>query len=322
MDKIGFLYSMTKKSLRKQLNAFFDGLKSANFVDGTNGTIEFRVAEDDYDLLLRQAKELVADPAVKVIVAAGGPISALHAKEARRQANSNVPIVYTPIADPAGYGLTQDHNATGTAGLTTELDLPRLKLLKELVPTATVVGLLVNPNRPNEARQTEALAAAAKSLGLTPIRVPAGTAEELASAHTRFKTEKVHALLVTADPFFNSRREDVIKLATKLKRPAIYQWREFAEAGGLMSFGPSIAQSFETAGNYAGHIFAGTGSPATLPIVEINPKELRPVINMKAAEEISLDIPLALLGRSELINETPERLRPGMMENVMSFFGR
>ena len=322
MDKIGFLYSMTKKSLRKQLNAFFDGLKSANFVDGTNGTIEFRVAEDDYDLLLRQAKELVADPAVKVIVAAGGPISALQAKEARTQARQQCADRLHADRRSGGLRPDPDHNATGTAGLTTELDLPRLKLLKELVPTATVVGLLVNPNRPNEAQQTAALAAAAQSLGLTPVRVPAGTAEELASAHTKFKTEKVHALLVTADPFFNSRREDVIKLATKLKRPAIYQWREFAEAGGLMSFGPSIAQSFETAGNYAGRIFAGTDTPATLPIVQTNPNQLRPVINMKAAEEISLDIPLSLLGRSELINETPERLRPGMMENVMSFFGR
>jgi putative ABC transport system substrate-binding protein len=322
MNKIGFLYSMTKKSLRKQLNAFFDGLKSAHFVDGKDGQIVFRVAEDDYDLLARHAKELVADPEVKVIVAAGGPVSALKAKEARAQAGSNVPIVYTPIADPAGYGLTPAHNATGTAGLTTELDLPRLKYLKELVPTANVVGLLVNPNRPNEQKQTEALAAAARDLGLTPVRVPAGTASELESAHTRLKNEKVHALLVTADPFFNSRREEVIKLATRLKRPAIYQWREFAEAGGLMSFGPSIAQSFETAGNYAGQIFAGTATAANLPIVEIDPESLKPVINMKAAAEISLDIPLSLLGRSELINETPERLKPGMMENVMSFFGR
>jgi putative ABC transport system substrate-binding protein len=322
MNKIGFLYSMTKKSLRKQLNAFFDGLKSADFVDGKSGTIEFRVAEDDYDLLSRQAKELVADPAVKVIVAAGGPVSALKAKEARAQAGSNVPIVYTPIADPAGYGLTPADNATGTAGLTTELDLPRLKLLKELVPSATVVGLLVNPNRPNEQKQTEALAAAARDIGLTPVRVPAATAGDLESAHTRFKGEKVHALLVTADPFFNSRREDVIRLATRLKRPAIYQWREFAEAGGLMSFGPSIAQAFETAGKYAGQIFAGTATASTLPIVEIDPEKLKPVINMKAAGEISLDIPLSLLGRSELINETPERLKPGMMENVMSFFGR
>jgi putative ABC transport system substrate-binding protein len=322
MDKIGFLYSMTKKSLRKQLSAFFDGLKSAHFVDGRDGQIVFRVAEDDYDLLARQAKELVADPDVKVIVAAGGPVSALKAKEAREQARSNVPIVYTPIADPAGYGLTPADNATGTAGLTTELDVPRLKLLKELAPTATVVGLLVNPNRPNEKKQTEALAAAARGLGLTPVRVPAGTAAELDSAHTRLKGEKVHALLVTADPFFNSRREDVVRLATKLKRPAIYQWREFVEAGGLMSFGPSIAQSFQTAGLYAGQIFAGTATAANLPIKQIDLEALKPVINMKAAAEISLDIPLSLLGRSELINETPERVQPTMMENVMSFFGR
>jgi putative ABC transport system substrate-binding protein len=320
MDKIGFLYSMTKKSLRKQLNAFYDGLKSANFVDGKDGTVEFRVAEDDYDLLMRQAKELVADPDVKVIVAAGGPISALKAKEARAQADSHVPIVYTPIADPAGYGLTPDHNATGTAGLTTELDVPRLKLLKELVPTAAVIGLLVNPNRPNEQKQTDALVAAARGLGLTPVRVPAGTPEDLNGAFAALKN--VHALLVTADPFFNSRREDVVKLATRLARPAIYQWREFAEAGGLMSFGPSIAESFETAGNYAGRIFAGTATATSLPIKTTDLDALRPVINMKAAQEISLDIPLSLLGRSELINDTPERLKPTVMENVMGFFGR
>lgn len=317
LDKIGFLYSMTKKSLRKQFNAFYDGLRSVGFIDGKDGKIEYRLADDDYTRLPDLAKQLVQDAKVKVIVAAGGPVAAVKAKAARESVGRDVPIVFTTIADPEGYGLVTDRahpdkNATGTAGLTTELDKTRLELLKELVPNATTIGLLVNPNRPNEATQTAALSTSATGMGLTPVRAPAGAPSELGAALQKLKDAQVHALLVTADPMFNSRRSDVIKLAKKLSRPAIYQWREFAEDGGLMSYGPSLGEAFRTAGTYAGRIFAGTHTPATLPVVQPDVDLLKPVINFMTAEDLSLDIPFSLLGRSEIINDGPDATHSGL----------
>jgi putative ABC transport system substrate-binding protein len=316
LDKIGFLYSMRKKSLRKQFNAFYAGLEAAGFTDGITGTVEYGVADDRYNKLRTDADAFARDTQVRVIVAAGGPISAVKALEARTAAGRNVPIVFTTVAYPFNYGLVSnraaysnpDRNATGTAGLTTELDVDRLDLLKQLVLPGSKIGLLVNPSRPNEGPQSVALEAAARAKGLTPVRAEAAPeipvlGKEFDAAFTKLKSEQVDALLVTADPFFNSRRSDVIDLAKQLKRPAIYQWREFAEDGGLMSYGPSLTEAFRTAGEYAGRIAMGADTPATLPIVEPNTRDLKPVINFKTAEKQKIEIPLSLLGRSEIINE-------------------
>jgi putative ABC transport system substrate-binding protein len=311
LNEIGFLYSSTKKSLRKQFNAFYDGLKKTGFIDGHDGHIEHRLADDDYGKLHNDAEDLVKRPNVKVIVAAGGPISAVEAKSARDKFKPSLPIVFTTIAEPEKYNLLTDRahpdkNATGTAGLTTELDVKRLELLKELVPKVTRVGVLVNPNRPRQPEQTADLVKAAETIdrNLQLVIAKASTKQELGDAYHKLdEPPGVDALLVTADPFFNSERGEVIKVAEKLKRPAIYQWREFAEAGGLMSYGPSLAEAYNQAGNYAGLIFRGSHTPNNLPVVQPDRDELKPVINLKTAKNLPLDIPLSLLGRSELINE-------------------
>jgi len=303
--KIGFLYSGSKNSLRTQFTAFHVGLKNIGFVDGQNVDIVYRSAEDNYPALDRHVADFVGLQ-VKVIVAAGGPISALRAHNGTR----TIPIVFTTVADPIGYGLVDripntTTNATGTAGLTTELDAARLGLLKELLPNLSdgVVGVLVNPNRPKGDDQWAALVRAAGAMGLT-LAPPAkaGAENDLNAAFRQLRG--VTALLVTADPFFNSRRKKVLDHAKQLAVPAIYQWREFAEEGGLMSYGTSIVDAYELAGNYVGRILRDPLQPPNLPAVhEIDQAELKPVINLGTAEDLSLDIPYSLLARSELIDD-------------------
>jgi putative ABC transport system substrate-binding protein len=241
-----------------------------------------------------------------VIVAAGGPISAVRA----RHRTTTIPIVFTTVAEPIKYGLVDSlpnttTNATGTAGLTTELDQKRLELLKELLPNliSGTVGVLVNPNRPRGDVQWQALSDAATAMRLT-LAPPAkaGTESDLNAAFRQLRG--VTALLVTADPFFNSRRKKVLDHAKQLAVPAIYQWREFAEEGGLMSYGTSIVDAYELAGNYVGRILRDHLQPPQLPPVHvIDQSELNPVINLGTAEDLLLDIPYPLLARSELIGD-------------------
>jgi len=310
---IGFLYSGSKNSLRTQFTAFHVGLKNIAFVNGQNVDIIYRSAEDNYTpddthVLDGIVGEFVGRP-VQVIVAAGGPISALRARHGTR----TIPIVFTTVADPIGYGLVDripntTTNATGTAGLTTELDATRLGLLKQLLPNLSqgTVGVLVNPNRPKFDDQWRALVLAANAMGLTLADPPAkaGNARDLHAAFQQLRG--VTALLVTADPFFNSQRKEVLKEAKQLGVPAIYQWREFAEEGGLMSYGTSIVEAYELAGEYVGRILRDHLQPPQLPPVHvIDPSELNPVINLGTAERLNppLDIPYPLLARSELIGD-------------------
>jgi putative ABC transport system substrate-binding protein len=312
---IGFLYSGSKGSLRNQFAAFHKSLKKAGYVEGQNVDIIYHSAEDaytvtDYHVLDDIVRDFVKSQ-VQVIVAAGGPVAAVRAQ----QVTTTIPIVFTTVATPIKYGLVDDlahptTNATGTAGLTTELDAARLeKLTKLLSNLATqTVGVLVNPNRPLVDKQVDDLNKAATDIGLKrPLAIAkAGAENELAAALQGLSG--VAVLLVTADPFFNSRRKKVLDQVKKhLPVPAIYQWREFVEEGGLMSYGPSIVEAYGNAGNYVGRILTYQLQPPHLPpVIQIDPndpEEIELVINSSTADDLGLDIPYSLLSLADEVIE-------------------
>ena len=298
---IGFLTSGSLASLNKQwLAAFHRGLSDSGFVEGQNVTIFYRAAEDLYDRLPDLAAELVRDQ-VATIVAAGGPVSALAAKKA----TNTIPIVFTTIADPVKSGLVSsfnrpDGNATGTAGLTSELDVKRLELLHQTTPNARVVGILANPNRPGVEAQLVAVQSAARAIGCELVVERAGDPQAIDTAFEKFAEQRADALVVTADPLFNFRRAQVITLAQRYAIPAIYQWREFVADGGLMSYGPSIAEAYHQAGVYAGRILKGA-RPADLPVVQ--PTRFELVVNLRVAKALGLELPPSLLATANAVLE-------------------
>jgi putative tryptophan/tyrosine transport system substrate-binding protein len=283
-----------------QFAAFDRGLKEASFVDGDNVKIEYRWANDNYARLPVLAKELV-DLKVAVIVAAGGQVSAL----AAHNATKDIPIVFTTVADPVKSGLVASlnkpgGNATGTAGLTSELDPKRLELLHEFKPAASVFGVLVNPLRPGLEGQKKTLQVAADRMKLQLVFQDASTAQQVDTAFQILAEQKVHALIVTADPFFNSRRDQVVALAARYAMPAIYQWREFVVAGGLISYGPSITDAYHQAGVNAGRILKGA-KPADIAVMQ--PTKFETAINLKTAVTLGLTLTRIMRARANEIIE-------------------
>src|SRR5258708_25685777 len=258
-----------------QVAAFHGGLRQAGYTEGKNVRIEYRWANDDYGRLRPLAEELVA-LRVAVIVAAGGPVSALVARDVTKE----IPICFTTVTDPVKSGLVKSlnrpgGNATGTAGLTSELDPKRLELLHEMKPTAAVIGVLINPNRPGLETQLPELRAAADKLRLK-LEIQEATGDrdiDIENAFQRFASQRVDALLVTADPMFNNRRAQVLALAARHSLPAIYQWREFVTGGRLMSYAPSITEASRQAGINAGLILKGA-QPPPIPLLPPPPSHL------------------------------------------------
>ena len=296
------LLSSASAALRtgEQFTAFDRGLREAGFTEGQNVKIEYRWANDDYTRLPVLAGELVRQR-VKVIVAAGGHVSAL----AAHQATKEIPIVFTTVTDPVKSGLVASlnrpgGNATGTAGLTSELDAKRMELLHELKPAAKLFGVLINPNRPGLQEQMRELRAAADKMNLTIEVREAANAREVDAAFESFVQKKIDALIVTADPFFNSRRAQVVALAASASIPAVYQWREFVSSGGLMSYGPSITEAYYQAGLNAGRILKGA-KPADMPVAQ--PATFELVINRFTARQLGLTLSPDLLA---LANEVIE----------------
>ena len=293
---VGMLNSASERSRAgDQFAAFHRGLGEAGYVEGQNLAVEYRWADDHYDRLPALAAELVRQK-VAVLVSAGGPVSALAAK----RATETIPIDFTTVADPVKSGLVASlnrpgGNVTGTAGLTSELDPKRLELLHQLKPTTGAIGVLVNPNRPNVARESKNLEDAAAAIDRKLVFQNAGTERDIEPAFEAFAREKVDALLVTADPFFNNRRAHVVALAARHAIPAISQWREFVAGGGLMSYGPSIADAYHQTGIYVGRILKGA-NPADLPVTQ--PTRFDLVINLSAAKALGLKIPATLLARA------------------------
>jgi putative ABC transport system substrate-binding protein len=290
---IGFLTTASPTSSgSEQMVAFRTGLRDTGYNEGQNVRIEYRWASDDYSRLTTLAAEMVRLRPT-VIIAAGGHVTALVTQDLTKE----IPIVFTTVTDPVKDGLVASlnrpgGNATGTAGLTSELDAKRLELLHEMKPSAALIGVLVNPNRPGLYDQSRELQQAADKLGVKLSVQNGATGREIDSAFEAFVSQGVQALLVTADPLFNNRRTQILTLAAKYSLPAIYQWREFVSGGGLMSYGPSITAAYHHAGILAGLILKGA-KPADLPVVQ--PSKFQLVINSNTARQLGLTPPPNLM---------------------------
>jgi len=279
---------------------FREGLHESGFIEGQNVTIEFRWARGQYDLLPALATELL-NRRVALLVAVGGDPSA----QAAKNATSEVPIVFGMAADPVAAGLVESFgrpggNATGFTLVSAEMEPKRLGLLDELLPHVPLIGALVNPQFPPASRQVQELEAAARTIGKRLLVARASNDSELNSAFGTLLEQRVGALLVATDPYFDTRRDLIIAWARQNRLPAMYQFREFAVAGGLISYGPDIADMYRHGGIYAGRILKGT-KPADLPVLQ--PTKFEFVINLKTAKALGLAIPSTLLARADEVIE-------------------
>jgi putative ABC transport system substrate-binding protein len=297
---IGFLNSASPKPVADRLRAFRQGLKESGYVEGENVAIEYRWAEGQFDRLPALAADLVRRQ-VTVIAAVDGTTSALAAK----RATMTIPIVFRTGADPVELELVAslNHpsgNVTGVTTLNVEVGPTRLELLHELVPTVASVALLINPANVTTEIVSRDLLAAARTLKLQLHVLHASTDRDLETAFRTLVDLQAGGLVIAPDVFFGSRHEQLAALALRNAVPTIYQFREFAAAGGLMSYGGSIADSYRQAGTYTGRILKGE-KPADLPVVQSTKVEL--IINLKTATALGLTVPLPLLGRADEIIE-------------------
>ena len=299
MPVIGFLASSSPGPYAPFLSAFHKGLKEAGYVEGQNVAIEYRWAEGQYDRLSALAADLVRSR-VTVIVANGTP-GALAVKAA----TTTIPIVFSVSDDPAKLGLVTSlnrpgGNATGVNFVVAELESKQLGLLHELVPAAKRVGLLVNPNFPLTGAVTRDVIAAASAIGFAIDVVRASDSREIEAAFATLVRNKADALLVGPDAVLLSRRLQLAILAARHAIPAVYNVREYPEAGGLMSYGTSQTEAYRQVGIYTGKVLKGA-KPADLPVVQSSKFEL--VINLPTARAIGLEIPPTLLARADEVIE-------------------
>jgi putative ABC transport system substrate-binding protein len=282
------------------LAAFRRGLKETGYIEGRNVASEFRWADDQYNRLPALAAELAqSQPAV--IVAAGGPASALAAKAA----STTIPIIFAIAGDPVKLGLVASvnrpgGNATGVSTLFSSVVGKQLETLREVAPKAMVIGCLVNPNNPNAVTGTREAQEAARALGRNLRFVNASTEREIDVAFATLTQERVDALVVVTDPLFNSRPDQLAALAARYALPAIYPYREFAVAGGLISYGGTLTDPWYLAGVYAGRILKGEKA-ADLPVQQSTKITL--VINLKTARALGLEISPTLLARADEVIE-------------------
>ena len=300
MPVIGFLSSVSPGPLAAFVSAFRQGLSEAGYVEGQNLVIEYRWAEGRYDRLPGLAAELVGRN-VGVIVTTGGTVSARAAKSA----TSTIPIVSVFGGDPVADGLVASFarpggNLTGLSILVRELMPKRLELLAEMVPQAGAIALLVNPSNPNAERIIREVQEAARAKGVQLHVLKAGTEGEIDAAFASLVELHAGALVVAADPFFNSRREQLVALASRHAVPAIYEWREFATAGGLISYGTSLSAVYRQVGIYTGRILKGA-KPADLPVQQPTTFEL--VVNLNTAKELGITVPPSILARVDEVIE-------------------
>jgi putative ABC transport system substrate-binding protein len=299
MPVIGYLGSTSPGPNAANMAAFHQGLSETGYVEGRNLAIEYRWAEGSFDRLLALAADLVGRN-VDVIATSGGDSSALAAKTA----TSTIPIVFIVGGDPIQKGLIASlsrpgGNLTGFSMITVELHPKQLDLLSELVPQAGVIALLVNPSNPNTERVIRDTQEAARAKGVMLAIVKAGTESEIDDAFATVVQRQAGALLVV-DPFFLSRREQIVALAARSAVPAIYEWREFTAAGGLISYGTSLTAVYRQVGIRVGKILKGA-KPADLPVEQPTTFEL--VINLKTAKELGLAVPQSILARADEVIE-------------------
>ncbi len=294
---VGFLHGGSQAPYAQMVSAFRKGLSETGFDEGRNVVIEYRWADGNYDRLPGLADELV-NRHIAVLYTSGGSVSALAAKEAAR----GVPLVFLMGSDPVKAGLVPSlnrpgGNATGLTLFTVELEAKRLEILRQLLPSLTVVAALINPSNPNAEDVTNYLQSAANALGLEARVLQAATEAELDKVLGNLP--KANAMLVGNDPFFVSQRAKISAAAARNSLPAIYQSREFPASGGLASYGSNLSDMYRKSGVYVGQVLKGI-KPSDLPVQQPTTFEL--VINLKTAKALGLELPPTLLaGADEVI---------------------
>jgi putative tryptophan/tyrosine transport system substrate-binding protein len=301
MPVVGFLISggQTENS-DKNFDAFRRGMSEAGYVDGRNVTIEYHYAEGQYERLPGMAADLVRRQ-VAVIATSGGNPSPLAAKAA----TTTIPIVFASGTDPVKSGLVASlnrpgGNITGVSILNLEIGPKRLELLHELIPAARVIGLLVNPANPSAEPQSSDLQAAVRKFGLELHVLHASTDQDIEAVFASLAQLKASALIIGADPFLTSRAEQLGALTVRHAVPAIFLYRDFAAAGGLMSYGPSLPDAYHHAGSYIGRILKGE-KPGDLPVIQSQVFEL--IVNTKTAKAFGITLPLSLLASADEVIE-------------------
>jgi len=296
---IGYLGLTSAKADDYLLTPFRKALSEAGFEEGRNVVIEYRFAERDVSRLPQLAAELVRTNVA--VIFTGTTVSAVAAKAA----TLTIPIVFAIGADPVKSGLVASlnqpgGNLTGVSFFTNQMESKRLGLLHEIAPKAELIGVLFNPNNPFFDNQTKDVESSSRALGLKIDIKRASNEHDIAVAFSAFAQQRAGAVLVGADPYFNSQRSLVIAPTIQLHLPAIYEWREYVEAGGLMSYGTSLTEAYRQAGDFVIRILKGT-KPAELPVLQSAKFEF--IINLKTAKQIGIEVPPGLSARADAIIE-------------------
>jgi putative ABC transport system substrate-binding protein len=300
MPVIGFLSSASPDAFGYLVSAFLQGLNDAGYMESQNVAIEYRWAAFVYDRLPALASELVRRP-VTVIFASGGVAPTVAAKKA----TTTIPIVFTTGTDPVKTGLVAslnrpEANVTGVSFFASSLGAKRLELLRELVPAAATVAMLANPTNPTADSEVQEAKTAARALGVEFQLVMAETESQVDTAFASLSRQRIDAVLLQTDPLLLGYRAQLVALARRYAIPTIYQFREFAAGGGLISYGPSNANAYRQAGVYTGRILRGE-KPGNLPVQL--PTRFELVVNLTTAKTLGLEVPPTLLARADEVIE-------------------
>jgi len=300
MPVIGWLGARSPGESESVIDAFRQGLNETGYEEGRNLFIAYRWADGRYDRLPGLAMELVRHQ-VAVIAATGGDAATLAAKAA----TSTIPIIFAGGTDPVSAGIVAsltrpDQNVTGVSLLIGLLGAKQVELLQELVPKAPLIAALFNPNNPNAERGAKDVQSAAGTIGQKVVVFYASNEREIDTAFASLIQQQAGGILIYPDGFFTGRRDQLVELAARYKIPAIYPWRDYAVAGGLMSYGTSIREAFRWAGTYVGKVLKGA-KPTDLPVIQ--PSKFEVVINLKTARALNLSVPTSLLLRADEVIE-------------------